>query len=305
MKNRPNFFIIGAPKCGTTALAHYLNEHQQVFITDPKEPHFFATDLENYRVAKSMEQYEALFADVTGESAVGEASVFYLYSREALANIRDFNPDAKIIVMLRNPVDMIPSLHGQLVYSADENILDFEEAWYASGDRERGEGGTKHTREIALLNYMEMAKYAQQLQRVREWFPESQIKIIFFEDFIKDTEQCYIEVLEFLSLKYDGKKEFPIINEHTETKNTFLNTLLKRPPSFLVAIWIAAKRVLGVRKRVRVIQKLVDINTVKTKRKPLTETLKKEIREHYGDEVRSLAAMTGRDLDHWIGEARR
>ena len=89
MKNKkPNFFIVGAPKCGTTALASYLNEHSKIFVSNPKEPHYFATDFPRYRLYDSLKQYLDIFNDAKSENvAIGEASVFYMYSRGYKKNI--------------------------------------------------------------------------------------------------------------------------------------------------------------------------------------------------------------------------
>ena len=131
---KPNFFIIGAPKCGTTALSEYLKDHPQIYFSDPKEPHYFTFDFEQYRLTKTLEEYLELFAAATPQhQAVGEGSVFYLYSSVALEKIREFDPQAKIIVMLRNPIDMIYSFHSQLLFSADESETSFEQAWRTTG----------------------------------------------------------------------------------------------------------------------------------------------------------------------------
>ena len=127
----PNFFILGAPKCGTTALAQYLSDHPKVFMTDPKEPHHFNTD-QNYGDFKDAERYRKLFQDAGPEhQCVGEASVWYLYSKDAVANIEATIGAPRYIAMLRNPVEMAASLHEQLVYSGNENITSFEKAWAA------------------------------------------------------------------------------------------------------------------------------------------------------------------------------
>ena len=129
-KIKPNLFIIGAPKCGTTAKAHYLSEHPDVFMCPEKEPHYFNTDL-NYKRGKSddLEEYLNLFSGATEEKIVGEASVWYLYSKEAVRNILEFNPNAKFIIMVRNPIKMAPSLHQQLFYNGRETEKDFNKAW--------------------------------------------------------------------------------------------------------------------------------------------------------------------------------
>src|SRR5690349_21884975 len=91
VSGKPNFFIVGAPKCGTTALYEYLRPHPNVFLPRVKEPHFFATDLGTYPAVKTRAAYDRLFADSLAEhTRVGEASVYYLRSSAALANIREF-----------------------------------------------------------------------------------------------------------------------------------------------------------------------------------------------------------------------
>lgn len=133
---KPNFFIIGAPKCGTTSLAAWLAEHPQIFMSPIKEPQFFNKDV-GFPM-KSLQAYEKLFKDASsGHIAVGEATVLYLYSKVAVRNILDYNPDAKFIVCLRNPVDMAYSLHEQWFFNGIEDIEDFKEAWLMQ-DIERG-----------------------------------------------------------------------------------------------------------------------------------------------------------------------
>ena len=123
---KPNFFIVGAPRCGTTALSEYLRGHPNVFFSQPKEIGFFATDFPGSRVITRFEDYMALFNDVQPDHLrVGEGSVWYMYSREAARNIHEYNPKAKLIVMLRNPVDLVHSLHSQLLLSIDEIVLFF------------------------------------------------------------------------------------------------------------------------------------------------------------------------------------
>jgi len=136
----PDFFIVGAPKCGTTAMSDYLRQHPEIYMPQRKEPHFFGSDLDApypYFI-RDKEQYFSLFAEAKDEKRVGEASVWYLYSKRAAFEIKEFCPTASIIIMLRNPVDMIYSLHSQRLFTGNEDIPDFEEALEAEEDRKRG-----------------------------------------------------------------------------------------------------------------------------------------------------------------------
>ena len=136
---KPNFFIVGAPKCGTTALYEYLRPHPNIFMSEVKEPHFFAKDFGAYPRIKTLREYNAIFAGSTEEHLrVGEASVYYLRSSVAIANIHEFNPEARLIAMFRNPVEMVHSFHSQLLYISEETVADFETAWRLQERRSRG-----------------------------------------------------------------------------------------------------------------------------------------------------------------------
>lgn len=300
MQNIINFFIIGAPKCGTTALATYLNEHEDIFVSDPKEPHYFATDLENYRGPKTEEEYMSIFNKVDKETAIGEASVFYLYSKEAIKNIKIYNPDAKIIIMLRNPVEMVPSLHAQLIHSADEDIISFEEAWYSSETRKRGEKVSKATRDAKILYYNEIAKYREQLENVKKNFADHQIKIILFDDFKEDAKKVYEEVLDFLNIVQDNRVNFPRINENSKPKSIFLNTLYRRLPRSLTTAYLGAKKLFGINSHLGLISKLNNLNAVTVKREPISDELKLEIIDNYRADILSLSSMINRDLSEWL-----
>ena len=128
---RPNFFIVGAPKCGTTALYEYLKTHPNIFLSTPKEPDFFCKDIPEHfeNFPNTFEDYLSLFQSANDNHvAVGEATALYLYSRVAIKDIYQLYPDAKIIVLVRSPIDMAQSLHSQDVFNLIENEKNFEDA---------------------------------------------------------------------------------------------------------------------------------------------------------------------------------
>src|SRR6476619_5970862 len=115
----PNLFIVGAPKCGTTAWVEYLRTHPDIFFPVIKEPHYFSPDIpkpKGFNNFPTEDRYLALFAQSGDAPIVGEGSVRYLQSQEAARNIREFNCDAKIIIFVRDQQDYLPSLHNQLVF---------------------------------------------------------------------------------------------------------------------------------------------------------------------------------------------
>ncbi|MFQ5570582.1 MAG: sulfotransferase, partial [Rhodothermales bacterium] len=118
---RPDFFIVGAPKCGTTAMFRYLQEHPEIYLPK-KEFHHFGSDLRppNYQGRnRDRAVYLSLFAGVTTEKRIGEASVWYLYSKKAAREIKAFAPEADVIIMLRNPVEMMYSLYSLFLWVRD------------------------------------------------------------------------------------------------------------------------------------------------------------------------------------------
>ncbi len=300
---KPNFFIVGAPKCGTTALSEYLRTHLNVFISTPKEPHYFAHDFPLYKkYLPTLDDYMALFANVSPEcSAVGEASVWYLYSNEAIKAVYDFAPNARVIVMLRNPIELVQSIHSQLVWVLDENVGDFATAWRLQERRKDGEGLPASCREPAFLQYGEVAKLGYQVERLLDIFPREQVKILFLEDMKRDTGSVYREVLDFLGLKNDERKEFPRINENKYNRSKVAAKFIQRPPPLFVVLLKGVKRLFGI-EQLKWRQKLQNINANVRARPVLDKELQQELIDFFRDDVRKLQALTGRDLSSWLKE---
>ena len=134
-----NFFIVGALKCGTTAWAHYLSRHPDIFFPTAKEPHYFNTDQPNFRRVKNDEEYSQHFKDCHSEKIISEASVQYLYSSTAARSNFEYNPAARILIMLRKPSAFIRSYHNQLLMNCDETIENLRLAWELSDNRSEGD----------------------------------------------------------------------------------------------------------------------------------------------------------------------
>lgn len=289
--NKPNFFIIGAPKCGTTALCYYLKEHPQIFFCDPKEPHYFNDDFTN-RHTTSRQTYLNYFHHASDvHLAIGEGSVFYLSSSTAVTNILSFQPEARFIVMLRNPVEMAYSLYSQAVYSSGEDVLDFEQAWRLQKSRMRGRNLPKFCKEPKLLQYGNLCLLGHQLSQLYSLVDANQVKLVFFGDFIANTKEIYEEVLCFLSLDTDGRHSFEKINSN-KTFKFFLFEIMRK---YLVT----AKKKLGVKSRFGILDAINKMNTSVIKRKPLPPVFEEELRAYFNDDIQVLSKLTGRDLSSW------
>jgi len=298
---RPNFFILGAPKCGTTALSEYLRRHPRVFVSTPKEPHYFCEDFDYYYAPgeRTEEHYLRLFADADeSHLAVGEASVWYLYSRTAARNIMEFDPAARIVVMVRNPVELVPSLHSQLTYMLDETEPDPAVAWELQEARSRGEGLPSTVRVPGFLQYGEAARLGAQVRRVMEVVPREQLKVLVFDDLRADTGAVYRDTLEFLGVPDDGRSEFPRVNENKVHRTAAVARFTQRPPTALVAVARGVKRVTGV-ERLGVLDRVRRRNREVTRREEISPEFAQVLRDHFRDDVGELGELIGRDLGAW------
>jgi len=298
---RPNFFIVGAPKCGTTALYEYLRPHPNIFMSKVKEPHFFATDLGTYPLIKTLDEYTALFADSTDRHLrIGEASVYYLRSSTAIRNIYEFNPDAKLIAMFRNPVDMVHSFYSQLLYVSQEDVDDFETAWRLQARRADGLDLPGRSRGAFLLQYAEMGRFGTQAQRLLSIFPPAQVKVILYDDFAGSPQKVYDEVIDFLDIPHDNRVEFPRINENKRARAAWLKNLMLKPPTVLRETYHSLKQAVGAKQLDAIKQGVLDRITVKERRPPLSPQFRTEVAETFREEVALLSRLLNRDLSHWV-----
>lgn len=309
MKRRPDTFIIGAPKAGTTSLYAYLREHPQVFMSREKEPEYFAPDMVHMRRGRPFlyptdeKRYMALFSRTNREIRVGEASASYLASHEAPRLIRAFQPDARIIAILRNPVDLIYSLYGHRVAHGSEWIDDFSAALEADDDRRNG-------RRLQLgragrgAAYRDYAMLGEQLQRWFDEFGEERIHTIIFDDFVANTEIEFAKVLKFIEVDDQFKPPaFAARNTSHRTRkglmplvfrNSWVRWLSRRGLPTLLGERLTAKLARRV-DRQRFLREPIRIQLM------ASET-RAQLEREFEQDVERLGALLGRDLKReWFG----
>jgi hypothetical protein len=292
MSRRPDFFIVGAARCGTTALFRYLAAHPGVFLAKCKEPNYFCTDLRTYGRVASLSEYEALFAAAPPHALTGEASVLYLYSKAAIGQIMAHNADARIIVMLRNPIEAARSMHAFWWSNALEDIGDFEKAWRLQKPRLEGRQLPPRWPYPQLLQYGDQYCYAPQVRRVLAQAPRTQCLFLIFEEFFADPSRGFARVLEFLGLSpVPAQTAFPVVNQTIGTRSAPLERLLRHPPPALMALRRAAHTV-GFHP-VRALQRL---NRVAGQKPPLRESFRAELEEYFSVDVAELEQLLGRRL---------
>jgi len=191
MENWPNFFIVGAPRAGTTSLYEYLKKIPEVYMSPEKEPHFFSEVLSRRYKINDEKTYLGLFNGVKNEKAIGEASTTYLKNRDTPKRIHDELPHAKIIINLRDPIEKIVSGYHYYIQS---------KVFKPSLHREvlRGRVNPKTGKMVK-----ESDPYSEQVNRYLKTFGSNQVMIIIFEEFVKEPQDTVKKVLKFLGINYD------------------------------------------------------------------------------------------------------
>lgn len=309
-------FIVGAPRCGTTSLSKYLKAHRDVGFARIKEPHFFAqNDLtklpadELRRVVQS--QYlDRYFREAQGLPLLAEGSVTYLYFPEQMEPILRLWPNAKFIIGVRNPLQMIPSLHQRLIHNGDETERDFRRAWELVPERRAGRSMPNRVADPRMLDYWEIGKLGKYVEKFFAAVGRERCFISVYDDLAADPSGQYRKLLEFLDLPDDGRSDFARNRESKSVKFIGLQRLLMRPPKRAISVLGShnyqerfdaakppkpvARAVLGLRKR------LLKWNEAPARRGEIDEKLLGEMRDMYHDDVALLSTLVGRDFSHWI-----
>lgn len=295
----PSFFIVGAPKCGTTSLNDYLRQHPGIFIPERKELHYFGSDLRFLKSERpTLEEYLSNFATAKPGQVAGEASVWYLFSQLAAKEIQAFCSSAKIIIMLRNPADMMYSLHSQYLFESNEDLADFAEALSAEEDRSQGRRLPPDSNYREGLLYRRVASFAQQVRRYLDIFSREQVLIIDFDDFSKDTPRVFAEVLQFLEVDPAFRCEFEVRNPNKQVRSRFLHRFLNNPGSLAILLG----RLVPQSLRRSFINRLKNANSPAAPRPPLSPELRQQLNHEFAAEVGELGKLAGRDFGKWLKE---
>lgn len=306
--NKPNFFIIGAAKSGTSSLYHYVGQHPDVCMSIPKETWFFC--FEDYE--QGLEWYwERYFAKhYRGQKSIGETSVWYLHMPHVAPRLKESVPQAKLIAILRNPVDRAFS-EWWMAFCEGVEQLPFDKAILDNIRRlESQENPLEATVEGAKLwliyrglrpgtvtdidrrprTYVENGYYDLQIEQYLEYFPKAQLKIFLFEDLIRDAEAVVKEIWRFIGVDPD----YSVLNleGHNVAAGDFGGRILhriRRSP-------IRVSRLLP-----RVIKRRIVSFLKKTGEKPrMDPEVRKLLIDHYREHNKRLEMIIGRDLSHWM-----
>ncbi len=296
----PNFAVIGAAKSGTTALYEYLKQHPDVYMSPQKETNFFAFEGQevDFRAPgdegisrtsiTDLGSYREQFASVAGETAIGEASPWYLYLPGTAGNLRRHVPDARLIVILRDPVDRAFSSYLHLMREGQE-YLSFEDGLAAEDERVAQNWEP-------LWHYKRAGLYAGQVKRFLELFGRDRIRFYLYDDFNADTGSVLRDIYNFLGV--DNSFESRTSVRHNVTgvpRNQFLWRLIREenPIERLAGALVPPRYRAGLKRTL--IQRLL-------KKPVLRPDTRRSLGSYYREDVRELQELIGLDLSRWIEE---
>ena len=304
-KKLPNFFIIGAAKCGTTSLFHYLSQHPDIYFpTTVKESNYFVfcnreydtngpgspKEIFNYLYGRSINnftEYKSLFKSVKDEMVIGEVCPRYLYYDNASKNLKEFNPEAKIIVILRNPVERAFS-HYKMLASRSLAPYNFYRELQEEDQRiSQGWGWDWH--------YCALGRYFEQIERYYQLFSRKNIKIILYEDFFNDSTSALKDICSFLNIT--AEFDFDLNSRHMVSynpKNKFVHQILKADS--LALLRRSIKKLFPAHLLSDISKRLKSFNESK---KTVDNKSAQYILSKLKQDMDDLELLLGRDLSHW------
>lgn len=289
---KPNFFIIGGPKCGTTSMAAWLTAHPQIFMPRRKEPHYFNTDFNLFNT-RTLTDYELLFEEASdAHLAAGEASTHYLYSMNAVEHILQYCDSPKFIVMIRNPIEMAYSLYGEKVVAGEERVRDFATAWGLQ-DRRMKEDYKLNHHDPKLFMYGPMCRLGEQLDRLLATVERQHVLTIVLDDLKHHPQREYQRVLAFLGVPDDHRTDFPVQNISKDLRIHIIQQIVYRSRD--ARVYGRSPKYLN--RMVRFINKY---NKVNRSRAPLSTEMKDELKRYFKEDISILSKLLQRDFSHWL-----
>jgi len=296
----PNFFIIGAAKAGTSSLYNYLGQHPQIFMSSVKEPNYFSYKerteynkgpgdrLRTQGSVSSLQDYEGLFEGAENFIVRGEASTTYLDVESAPGRIKQYVPEAKIIVILRNPVDRAYASFRHLRRDGSEPLAVFQKALQEEEKRILNKWGF-------MFHYKTRQFTYEKLKRYFDTFNEEKIKVYLYEDWKNDNYRVLKDIFLFLEVDDtflpDLKKKY---NKGALPKSeSFHNFLVNE--NFIKNM---IKPFIPLKLGRKIKRKLVDINL--ERHTPLSSLIRKEMSEIYRLDTIKVQDLIQKDLSHWL-----
>jgi hypothetical protein len=299
----PDFFIVGHPKCGTTALYEMLRRQPRIYMPALKEPQFFASEMRvgapPGRLPASLEEYLALFDGAGADQLLGEASPSYLRSRTAAAEIASLQPAARIIAILREPASLLRSVHLQFVQGMIETEYDLRKALALEPDRRQGRNLPRHGLSPQALMYSEHVQFVAQLRRYHALFAPENVLVLIYDDFRADNNGTVRTVMRFLGIDDVAPIETidanPTVGARSQVVHELVHTVAVGRGPVSLRVKGALKVLIPQRPRRRLLGALRRSVVYGAPPAP-DEQLMRELRLGLRGEVAALSDYLGRDL---------
>lgn len=293
-----DFFIIGYPKSGTTSLYSYLKSHTDIFLPDPKEPHFFSYDYPGLRKVTSREEYRSLYENAGDNQLKGDASATVIHSEVALDRILKYTPSAKFIVLLREPVSAVKSFHNHHLQRGNEDCVNLEDAWSRQAERREKKHIPPFCREPKALQYAWTYRYREHLPIFCQKVPNENRLILVFEDMIQEPRTTYRSVLDFLGLDDDGRTEFGVSNSAKKHRSLTVRKMHKRLVSRNSGGYRAAKKIMN-KFGIHPAHLLSRVNTTAGRKTEISSAFETALQEYFLPDVRAAEKTLGRNISSW------
>ena len=313
-------FVVGAPRCGTTSISAFLQQHPGVCFSLVKEPHFFprvnfaSLSPDDQRKAIETEYLPTYFPDCASQPnrLRAEGSVSYLYFPEQMAAVTHHWPGARFVIALRDPIDQLQSYHQRLLFMGDEIEPDFERAWGLIAERRRGRRIPASCVEPRLLFYDEIGRLGHHVQRFVAAVGKERCFFSVFDDFVADPQAVYRDLLTFLDLPDDARQEFGTHRPTVGYKAAWLQRLLNRPPgvarsAMAETLWLRVRQAQHSASGQRFAKSLWSLrrtllrwNEAPPVDRRLSPAFEQVIRQTFAQDVDLLGNILGRDLSHWL-----
>lgn len=277
-------FIVGAAKAGTTSLHYYLNEHPEILMCSEKEPDYFS-DKEildqglYYGQSRidSLKKYNNLFLKRDKEKFLGDASVSYLFYPEVSERIKEYNPESKIIIMLRDPIDRAFS-HYLMDYRLGLTSKSFEEEF-------------KNQASLNFQQHFLLGNYYNQVKKYLEVFETKNVHIIWYSDFKQNTEKELQKVIEFIGLNTDFKVDFnKVYNSFSMPKNNIIRKIYS-------VVWL--RKILTFIFSKKLVNLIKSILFNKGRKPKLSEEIREVLFSYYKSDIEDLEQLLSVNLSRW------
>ena len=300
MTKLPEFLVIGAARAGTTALHSYLRQHPQIFMPSIKEPNFFSFEGETLSCSgpgadyinnsiTDLATYQGLFSDAPNDAICGEASPLYLFAPKAPERIKHHIPTARLIVILRNPIDQAFSHFLYATKQAIEPEPSFTKA--LNLENERLAAGWQ-----PLFGYSRFPRYAEQLARFFEHFPREQVLIRTYEEFKEKPDQVLRDIFEYIGVNKDFHPDMSHKpNAGGVPKNRALQDFLMKSNPITRAVGMVVPETT----RIAIRDKMASANT-RQQENIMPPKAREILIDRLSPEIHSLGMLLGRDFSHWL-----